>query len=313
MNIDDLDDENIFELEDNLPEQDDIIVVVDPEALAPDEPVYRLRLFYSFETFLATYKGKTLAHGDMVFVPTRYGRDLAQVIGPVQQRTCTGFSNVVHIERIASEADLARAQINKTQEKQAFALCKQKIIERKLDMKLVSVHFLLEESKILFFFTSDKRVDFRELVKDLVSVFKMRIELRQIGIRDESRIVGGLGVCGRGYCCHSISDQLSPVSIKMAKDQNLSLNSAKISGPCGRLLCCLAYEYPFYCEQRKVMPQESSTVYYKGSLWTVLEINVISGTVKISCDDGRQLHIPIKSFQKHDERWYIVGNIEDSV
>ncbi|MDR2151078.1 MAG: hypothetical protein LBO67_09810 [Spirochaetaceae bacterium] len=313
MHTDDLEDENIFELEDNLPEQDDSIVVADPEVLAPDQPVYRLRLFYSFETFLATYKGNALAHGDMVFVPTRYGRDLAQVIGLVQPRACSRFSNVVRIERLASEADLAHAETNKVQEKQAFTLCRQKIIERKLDMKLVSVHFLLEEAKILFFFTSDKRIDFRELVKDLVVVFKMRIELRQIGIRDESRIVGGLGICGRGYCCHSISDQLSPVSIKMAKDQNLSLNSAKISGPCGRLLCCLAYEYPFYCEQRCVMPQESTTVYYQGNPWTVLEINVILGTVKIAGDSGRQLHLPLKSFEKRDERWYIVGNIEESI
>lgn len=312
---DELYEENIFELEDSLSEQEgvDTIVVADSLSLSPDQPVYRLRLFYSFETFLATYQGKVLVHEDMVFVPTRYGRDLAQVIGPVQPKACTRFLNVVRIERIASEADLARSEANKVQEKQAFILCKQKIADRKLDMKLVSVHFLLEEPKILFFFTSDKRVDFRELVKDLVAVFKMRIELRQIGIRDESRIVGGIGVCGRGYCCHSISDQLGPVAIKMAKDQNLSLNSAKISGPCGRLLCCLAYEYPFYCEKRKLMPLEYNTVYYKGSPWTVLEINVISGIVKIEGDNGRQLQIPASAFEKHDDNWYIVGVIEEQV
>ncbi|WP_461248179.1 regulatory iron-sulfur-containing complex subunit RicT, partial [Treponema sp. R6D11] len=137
-----------------------------------------------------------------------------------------------------------------------FDICFKKIENHKLEMKLVLVHYLLEEPKILFFFTADNRVDFRELVKDLVSVFKMRIELRQIGVRDEARVLGGLGVCGRGYCCHCVSDKLKPVSIKMAKDQKLSLNSVKISGPCGRLMCCLFYEYSFYSEQQRALPQE---------------------------------------------------------
>jgi cell fate regulator YaaT (PSP1 superfamily) len=309
--MNDLEDEDISTLEDkedNLVGQKDIVVSA-TEVLAPDDPVYRLRLFYSFETFLATYRDQTLVHGNMVFVPTRYGRDLAQVMGPIQRNVNQKLSNVVRIERVASEADLARAQANKIQEQQAFTVCKQKIENRKLDMKLVSVHFLLEESKILFFFTSDKRVDFRELVKDLVSVFKMRIELRQIGIRDESRIIGGMGVCGRGYCCHVVSDQLKPVSIKMAKDQSLSLNSAKISGPCGRLLCCLAYEYTFYCEQCKLIPPESSVIYYDGTVWKIIESNMISGKVKIACEDGRVLQIPISSLQKRDGRWYVIGYI----
>ena len=131
-------------------------------------------------------------------------------------------------------------------------------------MKLISVHFLIEEPKALFFFSSETRVDFRELVKDLVYVFKMRIELRQIGVRDESRITGGLGVCGRPYCCHAISDKLPPVSIKMAKEQNLSLNSMKISGQCGRLLCCLSYEYGWYAEARKKLPNEGLHLAYDG-------------------------------------------------
>ena len=121
-------------------------------------------------------------------------------------------------------------------------------------MKLVSAHYLLEEPKVLFYFSAESRVDFRELVKDLVSVFKIRIELRQIGVRDEARVTGGCGVCGRVLCCHGVTDKLVPVSIKMAKDQNLSLNSMKISGPCGRLLCCLAYEYGFYRDARRELP-----------------------------------------------------------
>jgi cell fate regulator YaaT (PSP1 superfamily) len=204
--------------------------------------------------------------------------------------------------------DLDNANYNRKQEKEAFRICKEKVQAHKLDMKLVSVHFLLEESKVLFFFTSENRVDFRELVKDLVGIFKTRIELRQIGVRDESRVVGGLGVCGRAYCCHAVSDKLKPVSIKMAKDQNLSLNSMKISGPCGRLLCCLAYEHNFYNEQRRLIPPEGCRVSYDETLWKVIEVNVVMGTVKLSAEDGRQITLPSAKFEKTDGKWQIQRN-----
>ena len=151
-------------------------------------------------------------------------------------------------------------------------------------MKLVETHFLFDEQKALFFFSSDSRVDFRELVKDLVSVFKMRIELRQIGVRDESRITGGLGVCGRPFCCHGVSDKLRPVSIKMAKDQNLSLNSMKISGQCGRLLCCLSYD---------------------GTDFRITEVNPLTSMVKMLGDDGRLLEVNAKRFYRDGNRWKI--------
>jgi cell fate regulator YaaT (PSP1 superfamily) len=172
-------------------------------------------------------------------------------------------------------------------------------------MKLVSVHYLLDEPKILFFFTAENRVDFRELVKDLVAIFRMRIELRQIGVRDESRVVGGLGVCGRGYCCNMVSDKLKPVSIKMAKDQNLSLNSMKISGPCGRLLCCLAYEHTFYSEQRRLIPQEGCRISYDGDFWKVSEVNIAAGKISLGAEDGRILQMPFCRFEKIDNRWTI--------
>ena len=165
------------------------------------------------------------------------------------------------------------------------------------------VHYLLEEPKILFFFTADNRVDFRELVKDLVSVFKIRIELRQIGVRDEARVVSGLGICGRCYCCHAVSDKLKPVSIKMAKEQNLSFNSMKISGPCGRLLCCLSYEHAFYNEQSRRVPQEGAKVSHSGETWTVTEVNMITGQIKISSSDGRLLSLNADSFERADNRW----------
>lgn len=169
-------------------------------------------------------------------------------------------------------------------------------------MKLVGVHFLIDEPKALFFFSADQRVDFRELVKDLVSVFKMRIELRQIGVRDESRITGGLGICGRPCCCHAISDKLRPVSIRMAKDQNLSLNSMKISGQCGRLLCCLAYEYDFYSEARKKLPQEGARIFYDGTNFRITEINPLNSMIKLYGEDGRIIEVNSKRFVKENNR-----------
>jgi cell fate regulator YaaT (PSP1 superfamily) len=304
------DEEDISALED--PREEDITqtdVIVTPadglESLAPGTPVYRLRLSYSNETFLAAYPGEFLHCGRQVLVPTRYGRDLAQIIGPLPCFNLQGHSGITKIERPATEEDLAKAAANKKLENNAFGICKQKIETHNLEMKLVSVHYLLEEPKILFFFTAESRVDFRELVKDLVIVFKVRIELRQIGVRDEARVVGGIGVCGRGYCCHTVSDKLRPVSIKMAKDQNLSLNSMKISGMCGRLLCCLAYEHAFYSEQRKLVPQEGCRISYDGSIWKVQEANLISGMVALLCEDGRMLHMPTSHFEKIDGRWRI--------
>ncbi|MCL2272645.1 MAG: hypothetical protein FWC19_07600, partial [Treponema sp.] len=196
---------------------------------------------------------------------------------------------------------------NRKLEKEAFNICRKKIDNHKLEMKLVLVHYLLEEPKILFFFTAENRVDFRELVKDLVSVFKMRIELRQIGVRDEARVVGGLGVCGRGYCCHCVSDKLKPVSIKMAKDQKLSLNSVKISGPCGRLLCCLFYEYGFYTEQQRNLPQEGMRINFNGESWKITEVNPVTGQIKLGADDGRIMTFPVCRFEREDNFWRIKG------
>jgi cell fate regulator YaaT (PSP1 superfamily) len=259
---------------------------------------------YSHETFLAVYREDNLAPNSMVIVPTRYGRDLAQVIGSIRGKT-PPVSEIAWIVRAATPEDLEKSRNNRRLEKEAFDICRQKIESHKLEMKLVLVHYLLEESKILFFFTAENRVDFRELVKDLVSVFKTRIELRQIGVRDEARVVGGLGVCGRGYCCHSVSDKLKPVSIKMAKDQKLSLNSMKISGPCGRLLCCLFYEHGFYNEQQRLVPQEGTKISRNNESWKVTEVNLVIGQVKLSADDGRMMTVSVSQLERVDNRWRI--------
>ncbi|MFP3091061.1 hypothetical protein LQZ21_12125 [Treponema sp. TIM-1] len=308
--------EDIAALEDNPADEESTDVIVAPveglESLAPDTPIYRLRLFYSHETFLAAYTGGSLDTGTMVMVPTRYGRDLAQIIGPIRRRENQIISELARIERPASPEDLDKAETNRQQEQEAFRICREKIEAHNLEMKLVSVHYLLEEPKILFFFTAESRIDFRELVKDLVSIFKTRIELRQIGVRDESRVVGGLGVCGRGYCCHMVSDKLKPVSIKMAKDQNLSLNSMKISGPCGRLLCCLAYEHCFYGEQRRLFPPEGCKISYDGELWKILEVNIVVGRVKLVTEDGRQIQMTATDFEKNEGRWSIKKGAQEA-
>ncbi|MCL2759811.1 MAG: hypothetical protein FWD22_06320 [Treponema sp.] len=302
--------DDISSLEDNrnetkLHEQDIITgAAAGIESIAPDTPIYRLRLLYSQETFLAVYREDTLSPNTMVIVPTRYGRDLAQVIGSVRGKL-PPVSEIAWIVRAATPEDMDKSRNNTKLEKEAFDICRKKIANHKLDMKLVLVHYLLEEPKILFFFTAENRVDFRELVKDLVSVFKMRIELRQIGVRDEARVVGGLGVCGRGYCCHCVSDKLKPVSIKMAKDQKLSLNSVKISGPCGRLLCCLFYEYGFYSEQQRNLPQEGMRINHNGESWKVAEVNPITGQIKMAHDDGRQTTVSAAKFEKVDNYWKI--------
>ena len=211
------------------------------------------------------------------------------------------------ISHIATPDEIRRYSENKEDEKEAIKICREKIAKHNLDMKLVTAHFLLSEPKVLFFFTAEDRVDFRNLVKDLVSVFRMRIELRQIGVRDESRVLGGLAVCGRDFCCHCVSDKLKPVTIKMAKEQNLSLNSMKISGPCGRLLCCLSYEFDFYLEEKQAYPAEGSRIKLGQDLFKVTEINILSHKMTVSGSEGRQFTIPRSElyFDHEKGRWEV--------
>lgn len=183
--------------------------------------------------------------------------------------------------RIATDEDIARAEDNRRKEKEAFKICTAKIAEHNLEMKLVDVEYSFDSNKILFYFTADGRVDFRGLVKDLASVFKTRIELRQIGVRDEAKLLGGLGICGQPFCCRRFLDEFQPVSIKMAKEQGLSLNPVKISGVCGRLMCCLKYEQDIYEELIALTPKAGSLVRTPDGDGTVEESNVLGGTVKV--------------------------------
>ena len=186
--------------------------------------------------------------------------------------------------RKATEDDLKVVEKNREKAVEAFKICEEKIAKHGLNMKLVNVEYTIDGSKILFYFTSEGRVDFRELVKDLAGVFRMRIELRQIGVRDEAKVVGGLGICGRPFCCGSFLEDFQPVSIKMAKDQGLSLNPVKISGTCGRLMCCLKYEQSAYEHLLRVTPKVGAIVSTPEGKGTVIENNLIKGTLKIRLD-----------------------------
>jgi cell fate regulator YaaT (PSP1 superfamily) len=285
------------------------------EALDPGAPLYRLRLDYANENFIAGYRGDPLNPGDKVMVSTPYGRDLALVCGPLNCRCAQASSlrpgaAIPWIDRPAEPEELEKEARNREQEKEAFRICREKIEAHRLDMKLILVHIMAGESKIWFFYTAENRVDFRDLVKDLVGIFKIRIQMYQIGVRDEAQVVGGLGVCGRCYCCYTAAGKLKPVSIKMVKDQNLSLNSMKISGPCGRLLCCLAYEHNFYSERRRQIPPEGARLNHDGTQWKVTEVNVILGSIKLAGDDGRVLSLPSSAFEKVEGHWRLAGSAE---
>ncbi len=187
--------------------------------------------------------------------------------------------------RIATPEDLKHLEENHQREKKAFTICEQKIADNKLDMKLVNVEYTFDNSKILFYFTADGRVDFRNLVKDLASVFRTRIELRQIGVRDEAKMLGGLGICGKPFCCSSFLGEFQPVSIKMAKEQGLSLSPVKISGTCGRLMCCLKYEQEAYTDLLKKTPKVGAIVNTPDGKGLVVENNLIAGTLKVKLNN----------------------------
>ena len=230
--------------------------------------------------------GLTIKAGDALIVETSKGQEYGEC---VKGNTQVEDDQVVHplrpVIRFATEKDMETVEKNREKEKKAFAVCQEKIAEHKLDMKLVDVEYSFDGSKILFFFTSENRVDFRALVKDLAGIFRARIELRQIGVRDEAKMLGGLGICGRPFCCSQFLDEFQPVSIKMAKTQSLSLNPTKISGTCGRLMCCLKYEQEAYEDAVKRCPKQESFVETPDGVGTVTNVNLLRETVKVRLDD----------------------------
>ncbi len=225
---------------------------------------------------------KKFDKGCMVIVETARGIECGEVA--LENREISDDEIVKPLRKIiraASEKDIEKVRYNRDREKEAMVICQQKIEQHALEMKLVDVNFTFDDSKVLFYFTADNRVDFRELVKDLAGVFKTRIELRQIGVRDESKMLGGLGMCGRPFCCSSFLGEFQPVSIKMAKEQGLSLNPVKISGVCGRLMCCLKYEQDAYEHLLKITPKPGAIVETPEGAGTVVECSILTGKLKV--------------------------------
>ena len=240
--------------------------------------------------------------GDAVIVETVRGLEYGEVVTGVKEVSDDLITPPLKkVIRIATAEDAQRNAENRAKEKDAIAICQKKIAEHKLQMKLVGCEYTFDNSKILFYFTSDKRVDFRVLVKDLASQFHTRIELRQIGVRDEAKMMGGLGMCGRPVCCAQFLGDFQPVSIKMAKEQNLSLNPTKISGICGRLMCCLKYEEDHYEATRKRMPRIGRDVMTPDGAGTVVDLNILKETVRVRIPKGdstEQKDYPLEDVQR---------------
>lgn len=249
--------------------------------------VIRVRFKRAAKLYDFDPNGLDLHNGMSVVTETARGVELGECMSGIMdmpdERLVLPLKPII---RIATEQDLATQKRNEQAEKEAFDIAIDRIAEHKLEMKLVDVEYAFDRSKIIFYFTANGRVDFRMLVKSLASIFKTRIELRQIGVRDEAKMIGGLGCCGRELCCSTYLDDFHPVSINMAKDQNLSLNPAKISGVCGRLMCCLKYEHEAYAELQKITPRQGSVVDTPEGRGKVITTQMLRGICKVQLDDS---------------------------
>jgi cell fate regulator YaaT (PSP1 superfamily) len=242
-------------------------------------------------------EGKKIEIGQKVIVETARGIECGEVA--LSNRNVSDdiiVKPLKQVIRVATDADIRHMEENKQKEKEALEICLQKIATHKLDMKLTDVEYTFDNSKILFYFTADGRIDFRELVKDLASVFRTRIELRQIGVRDEAKMLGGLGICGKSFCCSTFLDDFQPVSIKMAKEQGLSLNPTKISGTCGRLMCCLKYEQSSYEDLIAITPKVGAIVETEDGVGTVVDVNLLTGNLKVSLEKNND--VPAKLYNR---------------
>ncbi len=264
-----------------------------------DVEVIGVRFKSNGKTYYFAPEGNKVEKGTKVIVETARGLEFGEVW---LENSFVSESKVVlplrPMIRVATDEDVKHNENNRRLEKDAFGICMEKIDAHKLDMKLVDVQYTFDNTKLLFYFTSAGRVDFRELVKDVASVFRTRIEFRQIGVRDEAKLMGGIGPCGRRLCCTTFLPDFAQVSIKMAKDQGLSLNSSKNSGCCGRLMCCLRYENDVYAEELKRTPPVDSTVMTEEGVGTVTEINPLAGTIKVKLHSQNEL-VP-KQFSRDD-------------
>jgi cell fate regulator YaaT (PSP1 superfamily) len=257
------------------------------------EVIAQVRLREMGSVFCYRAEGLTVKNGDLVIVEVERGLDYGQVsTDPVLTEKTD--DSVKKILRLVNDTDRKQIEDNRKKASDASVTCSQKIQEHKLEMKLVGAEYAFDRSKILFYFTAEGRVDFRELVKDLAKIFKARIELRQIGVRDEAKMLGGFGPCGRELCCCRFLKDFEPVTIKMAKDQNLSLNPPKISWLCGRLMCCLSYEHKCYKEMTKGLPREGERVETPEGRGKVISVNVFKRLATVVLEDGKFIEVNYK-------------------
>jgi len=276
--------------------EDMVVEEAVPEEVPETVDVIGVKFKTAGKVYYFDPNGTTAEAGDNLIVETARGLEFGEA---ATANKTVSYSEIVPplrpVIRHATKEDELRHQENIKREKEAFDICVKKIAEHKLEMKLVEVEYTFDNNKLLFYFTADGRVDFRDLVKDLASVFRTRIELRQIGIRDEAKMLGGLGICGRPFCCKSFLPDFVQVSIKMAKEQNLSLNSAKISGTCGRLMCCLRYEHEVYEEEIRKTPRLDAIVRTPDGIGTVCETSPLVGMVRVILDNDDKT---VKSYHR---------------
>ncbi len=262
--------------------------------------IVQVRLRESGRTLYFQARKFDLSVGEEVIVEVERGEELGEVIS--RQELAPGESgkeeSLKKVKRIATAADKKRWEENKRKKEEALKTCLKKIEEREIPMKLVDAEYSFDQSRITFYFTAEERIDFRELVKDLAHLFKARIEMRQIGVRDEARRLGGYGCCGRPLCCATFLKEFEPVTIRMAKEQRLSLDPSKVSGTCGRLLCCLIYEYQTYRELGKRMPKERTKVITEQGEGEIVDINILKQKVTVELEEGQKIEVPVEKLTR---------------
>ncbi len=280
-------------------------------AAAVSDRVVRVKLVHSNETCLCVPPPESeaidLETGAGVIVPTRHGFEIGSVLGPVRDETELRGAELFEVIRQAQARDLDEFERNRELGVDLLRSCRRRLDQFGSTLKLVAAHVVFGGGKLIIYFTAEGRIDFRRLVGDLSQVVGMRIELQQVGMRDETRIIGGAGVCGRVLCCNGVTDRRPRVTVRMAREQGLSLDTRRISGQCGRLLCCLSYEYEFYREVRRSVPKEGKSVYYQGDRFRVIELNALTRRARISGADGVVLGVDFGDFRFDDanRRWEI--------
>ncbi len=272
--------------------------------------VVRVKLLHSSETCLCvppTSGAVDLDTDASVIVPTRHGSEVGRVLGTVHDETELRGAELFEMIRQADAEDLDDYERNRELADDLLRSCRRRLEGLKLAMKLAAAHIVFSGGTLILYFTAEKRIDFRRLIGELSEEVGLRIDLQQVGMRDETRIVGGAGICGRVLCCNGVTDRRPRVTVRMARDQGLSLDTRRISGLCGRLLCCLSYEYDYYQEVRRSVPKEGKSVYYQGDRFRVMELNALTKRARISGADGAVLGVGFGDFRfdEANRRWEV--------